>query len=297
MCAAIFAIACSTPLHGAELTMASRTRSQPVPGATIVGRAACKNSTWLLADSSELIEVREGLNAVVHAVAGLSNSDRPWGLACLTDDTLWTMASSRDLVRLDRTGRVQERFTVPLPRIALFAAGDRLLFQPLPIATGASALMTGPARQPAASRPWPGLTSHGASTREAQLAQNLVACGIAYERQVPCWFINQTEFTVSDGASARTVKLPTITIPEVDRAMPVRDIALAADKWFWYVLAGRDRVLGRPAGVRLVRAHEQLNGVSSIDLRPGARVILSATDSRCRVLLADGSIAEVAVTP
>jgi hypothetical protein len=208
------------------------------------------------------------------------------------------MASSHDLVRLDRKGRVQERVAVPLPRIALFAAGDRLLFQALPVASGASALMTGPPRQPAASRPWPGLTSHRASTREAQLAQNLVTCGIAYERQVPCWFIDQTEFTISDGAMARTVKLPSITIPVVDRAMPVRDIALAADKWFWYVLAGRrDAALGRAPGLRLIRAHEQLDGASSIDLRPGARVILSVTNSRCRLLLADGSIAEVSVTP
>ena len=291
-----FAVACSTHVHGEGLRIASRTAPAQVSDATIVGRATCQQSAWLLTDGNELIEVRNEHDVIVHNVAGLQPRDRPWGIACLNDGTLWTMASPRDLVRIDRTGRVQERLAVPLPRIALFAFGDRLLFQPMPIARGAAALMTSPARQPAASTPWPGLTSRGASTREAQLAQNLVTCGIADRQRVPCWFIDQMEFTISDGVVARSVRPAETTFPALDRGMPIRDVALAADGWFWYLVGGREAGVGRPSGLRLLRARETAGAALSIDLSPGGRVLLSATDSRCRLLLTDGSIVDVVGT-
>lgn len=290
-------ITVSTDVGAASLKVARVSPPGRVPEDTIVGHATCGGSSWLLTDANQLVEVHGNADAVTRAVLGFQVGDRPWGLACLSDGTLWTMAAPRALARLDRTGRVQERVSVQLPRIALFGAGERLLFQQLPIAFGAAALMTSPPRRPASVRPWPGLTSRTARTREEQLAQNLATCGIARETSVPCWFIDEMEFTISDGSAARAIKLPSVEMPMLDREMPVRDVALAPEGRFWYLVGGRDPEHGRRAGVRLVRGHEQSFEQLSIDLRPSARVLLSATASRCLLVAMDGSLVEIAVTP
>src|SRR5262249_40391757 len=81
-----------------------------VPASTIVGRSVCGDTAWLLTDWPELISVSiPQRTTVVREVAGIKASDQPWGLACLTDASLWTLVNPRTLARLTPGGVVQER--------------------------------------------------------------------------------------------------------------------------------------------------------------------------------------------
>ena len=266
-----------------------------VSAALIVGRAACADRTWLLTEGNRLIEI-DGANASVgtREIGGLGRGDRVWGLACLSDGGLWTMASPRSVARIDRTGRVQERVPVQLPRIELFAAGDRLLFQQLPTAPGVEVLATSPPRQSSTIRPWPGLIGRRATTREDQLTRNLVKCGLGLGDEVPCWFANEAAISVSSGRSARTIAVGWLRAGAIDRQTPIWDAALVPSGGFW-VLANETASRDRRAGTRLFLASERNGGRLSVDLKPAARLIVAASGTRCVLLLTDGSLIEVGV--
>jgi hypothetical protein len=267
-----------------------------VPDALIVGRATCRGATWLLTETSKLVEVANAdWTVTVRSIRGLRSSDKIWGLACLSDGTLWTLPSPETVARLDRSGEIVERISVPLPRVALFAAGDRLLFQQLPILPNVAALATSPPRQPATSRVWPGLVGRDAKRREDQIARNLVNCGLSRALSVPCWFADDPRFTISDGTSVSTVVSPAGT-PPADRAAPIWDVALTSADRYW-LLATSAAGPGPRAGARLFRAHERSGEQLSLELEPLARLVLSATESRCLLLTATGSVMEVVVQP
>jgi len=267
-----------------------------VPDALIVGRATCRGTTWLLTETGKLVEVADAdWTVTVRSIRGLRSSDNIWGLACLSDGTLWTLSSPGTVARLDRSGEIVERIRVPLPRVALFAAGDRLLFQQLPILPNVAALATSPPRQPATSRAWPGLVGRDAKRREDQIARNLVNCGLPRGLSVPCWFVDDPSFTISDGASVSTVASPTGT-PPADRAAPIRDVALTSADRYWLLATSAGGPVP-PAGTRLFRGHERSGEQLSLKLAPLARLMLSATESRCLLLTVTGSIMEVVVQP
>ncbi len=154
--ALVVATMLSSPRAGfAEVLAQHRVKSAGrIPASLIVGRATCQGTTWLLLDSGQLVEIAVASRAVtVHSVLGLFPSDRPWGLACLADGTLWTLASPRALARLSALGRIAERQNLRLPRIGLFSSGDRLLFQALPTVVSTPALASSPALAAARRRP------------------------------------------------------------------------------------------------------------------------------------------------
>ena len=279
-----------------QLRVARASAPGLVPGALIVGRATCRGTTWLLTETAKLVEIADAdWTVIVRPIRGLGSSDKIWGLACMSDGTLWTLPSPGTVARLDRSGAIVERIRVPLPRVALFAAGDRLLFQQLPILPRVAALATSPPRQPTTSRIWPGLIGRDAKRREDQIARNLVNCGLPRGPSVPCWFVDDPHFTISDGTSVSTVLSPASTLP-VNRAAPIRDVALTSAGWYWLLATSGD---GRvpPAGARLFRAREGSSEQLSLGLAPLARLLLSVTESRCLLLTLTGSIIEVVVQP
>jgi hypothetical protein len=230
------------------------------------------------------------------ALSGLTRGDKVWGLACLSDGTLWTMASPRSVARVDERGQVRERIPVHLPRVAMFGAGDRLLFQQLPSPPGVSVLATSPPREPTAIRPWAGLTTRTVSTRADQLARNLTNCGIGSGRWMPCWFADDLRFTISDGRSARVVALNGLHTGTLDKEAPIWDVALTPSDYVW-VLINLGGARDHRAGGRLVRAREGTSDVIAASLDPPARQILLASESRCLLLAADGSLVEVVAIP
>ena len=280
------------PALGSQLTKPSR----PLPDGLIVGRAVCGETAWLLTDTLHLVEVSTTRRrVVVHDVRGLDAEDRPWGLACLTDASLWTLSSPRSLARLGQNGQVVERIDLPSPRIALFAWRDRLLFQQLPMVVAAPALATSPPRQPSEGRRWPGLLGVPAPSRDDQLSENLVNCGIPAGLTVPCWFAGERRVSLSDGASARSQSFPFLTSSGVEQTAPIWDLALAGSDRLWLLAGVKNPVTGGRAGGRLIRTDRRGARPEPLDLKPLARVILSATDTSCWLLTVEGQFMEVSV--
>jgi len=288
LAAAIVATPAAT--SAAELKIARVLPTVEIPSGLIVGRAVCSDATWMLVEPSHLLQVgREGAVAT-RRVTGLAAMDRPWGLACLSDGTLWTMATWRTLARIDANGAIKERVDLHIPRSALFGVGERLLFQQAPPAPGTPALMTSPPRQPYAVKAWPGLTTPTGPS-------NLANCGVALNGMVPCWLVTATRFTISDGATFRSVDAVPPQSKWVDREAPIRDVALAGDDYFWIVVGGYDSTLGRPAGVRVVRGRVGTSEVLSLDLKSAARLIVRASAKSCLLLTVDGTLIEVDAMP
>jgi len=260
----------------------------------IIGRAACQSRTWLLTDARVLTSLSTSGDLVSSVpVAGLRADDRPWGLACLGDGSLWTLARPRALARLGDDGHVMERIDLPLPRVSLYGAGDRLLFQSLPIVAGQNALQTAAPRLPAVPRPWRGLTNRGGASAEHQIARNLVVCGMGDGRQTPCWFVGASRMSVADDVRERTVALESeIARAAADPEAPLHDAAVVGDAT-WVVFGGRQLPALRLAGARILHRSRADTSWSAIDLSPPARLIVSASPTSCVLLRTDGSVVEV----
>ena len=260
----------------------------------IVGRAVCQSRTWLLT-AARLLTALSASGEIVSTVplAGLRADDRPWGLACLTDGSLWTLAAPRALVRLGSDGRVLERVDLPLPRVALYSSGDRLLFQSFPVVAGQSTLQTSPPKQPSATRPWPGLTNRANASPQQQIAINLAVCGIGDGRETPCWFVGAPRLSMVDGERERMIALESeLARAAADPEAPLHDAAVAGDAT-WIVVGGRHPPALQLAGMRLLYRPRADASWAALDLSPPARVIVSATATSCVLLLIDGSTVEV----
>jgi hypothetical protein len=286
-----------SPRNGfAEVFAQHRVKSAGrIPDSLIVGRATCQGATWLLLQSAQLVEITVASRAItVHGVQGLFPTDRPWGLACLADGSLWTLASPRALARLNAQGRVAERQSLSLPRVGLFSSGARLLFQSLPTVVSTPALQSSPPRQPLDVHPWPGLLNRATAKRDDQLSYNLVNCGLAAGAFVPCWFANDGRISVSDGLSLWERSFAGLS-SRWDQTAPIWDVALGSSDRLWLLatVAAKDSAVGRRAGGRLIRLHLNNLKQAAVDLDPPARLILWASDTRCLMLTARGELLEV----
>ncbi|MBI3400140.1 MAG: hypothetical protein HY048_01870 [Acidobacteria bacterium] len=280
----------------AELRSATLTKPGLVPDALIVGRATCGWKSWLLTETPELIEIKIGVwTPAIRPIGGLKPAERVWGLACLSDGSLWTLATPRTVARIEPGGQIVERVDVVLPRIAVFGAGDRLLFQQLPLAPGAAALATSPPRQPQTVHAWPGLIGRTARTREDQLARNLVNCGIGVAALVPCWFADDRQFTVSDGSNGRRIGFAPLSSANVDSAAPIWDVALVDANRFWLLTSAPRRSATRTGGGRLYWS-DTGRPLLALDLTPLARVVVTASETRCVVVTIAGALMEIGVT-
>lgn len=265
------------------------------PATLIVGRAGCGSVTFLLTDSLQLVEVSPGALALtVRSTEGFGPGERPWGLACLDDGSLWTMADPNELAQLGRDGRVVGRVAVRPARVALFGIGDRLLYQELPLRVGAPALATSRPRRPGDEVPWPGLRSRRAGSREDELTRNLVTCGMPHGGSIPCWFADEDRVLVSSGAHVQQVDLEAIRPALADPMVPLWDVALVDDGAWVLGTAGRPEA-GHRVGGRLFRLDSQYRPRAWLDLAPAARLLVGASADRCVLLSVDGRLMEVTV--
>jgi len=266
----------------------------PVPLSPIVGRATCGQTMWALNRARQLIEIQATTRRVaVHPVRGFQPDARPWGLACVADGTLWTLETPHVLARLGSDGRVVDRVQLRLPRTALFAVGDRVVFHQLPTVSAAPLLASSLPQKPFEVRPWAGLTGRTASTEQEFFTHNLLNCGIAAGRSLPCWFADEGRLTISDGTTIRNVSIRTPPAATVDRTMPLWDAALVDSGTVW-VLASSSRLSdGRRAGGSLVRVDRAGVELPRIRLEPLARLIVLATDRVCTVLTTGGDLMEI----
>jgi len=232
-----FLLLAAQALHARQLT------SEPlISREVIVGRAACGGVTWLLTDVPQLIRIgRQGPTVSSSSLRGLQKDEKPWGLACLPGDELWTLAGSQALVRLDARGAVVERLPLDRPRLGIFSTGTRLVLQDPPSSRTRPLLASGLPRTLSAFVPWPSPLSQPAATREEVLHANLVNCGIAAAEYVPCWLATGTRLTISDGSVAHTTvqDLRFVRTGPHDESTPIWDVALAGESRVWVLASAR----------------------------------------------------------
>ncbi|HYM24546.1 MAG TPA: hypothetical protein VEU08_15120 [Vicinamibacterales bacterium] len=259
----------------------------PIIGdAAIVGRAACRGATWLLTVEGNLIQIApRAARTVAHAVPGLRASDRFWGLACLDDGSLWTLATAHVLARLSETGTILERRDLSLPHVELFAFRDRFVFLSLPVVNGRSVLATARRPDPEEVRPWTGLLARSASGGNPAAAINLVGCGISSVEGIPCWFSNESLLWIGDGIGSRTISVQS----------RVRDAALTSAGVLW-VLEQSDTVLrGRRVGDRVTAFDREGTRGASIPLLEPARLIVTADAETCVLLTVNGNLMQLSM--
>ena len=272
-------------------------RATPVVGkAVIVGRAQCAGEVWLLNESRQLIRVTPSETpptVTVYEVRGLSRDDRPWGLACLSDHSLWTLARPRALARLTRNGHVAERVTLLVPWIALFGAGDRVLFEPAPPLVASPVLATALPRLSGNGRPWPGLITQPTGTRAELLGRNLVACGLVSGSAVPCWFAGDTHVVLSDGIRSDRFSFASMRSADVDTSAPLRDIAFVGQGRIWLLPTSSRAERGQHAATHILLATPAGSETGRLALESPARLLLAASETRCLLLTVRGELLEV----
>jgi hypothetical protein len=262
----------------------------------IVGRTQCAAATWLLTDAPELTRVSIDSNAATTTpLRGLRQGEKPWGLACLSNGELWTLAAPEVLARLTVDGHIVERVRLDRPRLGLYSAGDRLLLQHLPAGAGAPLLA---ARLPRSVSPvalWPAPVSRHALSPEELLRANFVSCGIGVAGYVPCWLVNEARLAIGDGTRAHTSVRELRVTPggTVDDSTPVWDVALAGASRVWVLASARAGPRGFRVAARLMKSNRQGIDEESVELSPAARLILWAGDDRCVLLSANGQLVEV----
>jgi len=264
-----------------------------LPSSVIVGRSVCGDSTWLITDWPELIEVsRARQTAVVRPIKGFTVTDRVWGLACMSDGTLWTLINPRTLARLGVDGVVAERVGLAMPRLLLFAWVDRLLFMPLPMPVGQPLLATSAPRQ-TSTTPWPSFAGRDGPSRSSAVARNLISCGIGRGRDLPCWFADERRAIVADGTRATLLSFDTLDEPDVDKEAPIWDVALGGDDTVWLLVNTNAATGSHKAGGRLVLTDRRGNRRAALRLPKPARLLLGASPDRCLLLAVDGTLMEV----
>jgi hypothetical protein len=259
---------------------------------TIAGRSRCGDRTWLLNESRELIEISPtGTIASLHGLRGLSANERPWGLACLADRSLWTLAAPRTLTRIARDGSIAERVRLRAPWTALFGTGERLLFEPAPPVPGTPLLATTSPLYPEQTLAWSALVARSAANRIDVFMANLVNCGLPLGALVPCWFPEDAEVTRSDGRHTFRQGFGWLQANATKSSLPIHDVLYVARDRVW-VLSGAQSDRKHRAAGRLVLATVTGTLLGEARLTPPARLIVGATDVSCLLVTIDGAIVE-----
>jgi len=294
----------STLIVGALITapnVSPRLQVTPVPlqpavtQTVIVGRAVCGDSTWLLTKSADLIRLGRGSRTpTVRHVGELRRDDLFWGLACLEDGSLWTLATGHVLARVTTDGEIVERVAMAMPQVEVFGAQDRLVLLGLPIVANRPLLSVGLRGNPSAVRPWLGLIGRAGLGKSSNLPANFVGCGIGFASQIPCWFVDQSKVSISDGTIARELEMPWLAQRDIDQTAPIRDVALLPDGSMWVIAASSTASAdGRRVSRRLSRVTSSGAQGDSVPLSPAVRLIVRADKTTCFLLTETGSLLRV----
>lgn len=227
-----------------------------------------------------------------------------WGLARLTDGSLWTLKGRNAVIRLEADGRVSQVMQLAEPHAGLFAVSDRLVYQRA-VSTAGEPLLR-------AARPGAELTAwgelHGRSfpgfDRAQAAALNLVACGRSVVAERPCWFPDEAAvFVIAPDGHTRRMPLAGLTTvaPEVlltaeNPRRPVRDAYIDYRRRVW-VLSSGDRAAeanDRPGGWLLARYAPDGTPDGQVRLAEPARLILRVDAARVIVLAGSGQVSEIA---
>jgi hypothetical protein len=272
---------------------------------TLAGRANDDDAdpVRLLVAERDLVTIDLARRSFERHPLDLADTSSCWGLARLDDGTLWTVCDWRRLRRIDDGGKTMTEFPLDAAQVALFAAGDRLLFQRAEFVAPAQALVVG---KPGDARrePWSTLQTRAYKlARTSVAALNLVTCGNTRSAERACWFPDDPGVALID-REGRTRRMDLAGIPGVapevlltseNPARPVRDAFVDRAGGVWVVSAGTP-VPGAPeypGGWLLAHFARDGTPLDRMRLSEPARLILRADDRHLVLLLGSGYVAEV----
>lgn len=227
-----------------------------------------------------------------------------WGLARLSDGSLWTLIGWNTAAQVSAAGAIERTIDLPVAHLGLFGVGDRLIFQQASLPAGTPALFAARPGEPFRI-PWSDLTTRAfdALAAGAAAALNLVACGVSVTDEVPCWFPDEpvVALIARDGATRR-IELeglarvaPEALINAKFPPRPIRDIYVERGGSMWVLSSGEAPKGNKSArgGWILARYGPRGEPIDRRRLPEPARLILRAERGRALVLTGAGMVAEV----
>lgn len=227
-----------------------------------------------------------------------------WGLARLVDGSLWSIRGRTVVIRIEADGRVSREVPLSEPRLGLFAAGTRLIYQPAMPAPPGPALIAG-APGDVRTEPWSGLTTRifPGIARAQSAALNMVACGDSDGAERPCWFPHEAAVSlIGAGGDTRRIALaglaevaPEVLLTAENPARPVRDAYVDRRGRTWILSSGEPPpgAPELPGGWILARYAADGGAEGHTRLTEPVRLILRAGDEGVVVLTGSGHVGEV----
>ena len=299
------ALAAGSCRHSRLLTTPVRLFGPVIENEIIAGRAdeGSNRPVLVLVAERDLVSIDVEHRSATRRPLALAGASSCWGLARLSDGSLWTIRDWKTLRQISLSGDMVREYALDGAHAALFSAGDRLLFQRAEFVAPDQALIAG---RPGDGRrePWGTLQTRPYKlARTSVAALNLVTCGPTRAEERACWFPDDPAVALID-AGGRTRRLELAGIPHVrpevlltsdNPARPVRDAFVDRSGGLWIVSAGTSiEGTAQPAGGWLL-AHFTPAGapLERFNLTEPARLILEADTRHVVLLLGSGYVAEV----
>lgn len=282
-------------------------RFGPIPGlGTISGHVVEEGGARVMfvAGDASLVIVNTDAGTYREAALPCSGTNRCWGLARLTDGSLWTLKGMRVVMQVSRDGEVVRELSLEAAQLGVHGAGLRLVLQPGTLPAGQPVLFSGTVT--ALSRdPWSTMRarSFDALATGAAAALNLVSCGVSLSGEIPCWFPDEPMlFLVTESGVTRTLHLdglphaePELLINARVPQRPLRDVFVEPDGTIWVLSTGSPANASPdvPGGWLIARYGRHGEPIDRRQFPEPVRIILRAAHGRALVLTGAGMVSEV----
>ena len=269
----------------------------------IAGREEDADVIMLLVDRSIVhIDLRE--RRVSTTAIRTEAGETCWGLARLTDGSVWTLKGRTAVIRVESDGGVSRVMHLSEPHAGLFAAGDRLVYQRAVAAASEPALRAAaPGGQPTE---WSALRIRSVPgiARAQGSALSLVACGRSRVPERACWFPDEAAVALiaPDGTTRRIVLAglaevaPEVLLTAENPRRPVRDAYIDEQRRLWVLSSGEAPPDSPDVPGGWILARYRLDGTpdGQVRLAEPARLILRADNRAVILLTGSGHVGEVA---
>ena len=257
----------------------------------------------MLVAERDLVSIDVEHRSTTRRGLALADASSCWGLARLSDGSLWTIRDWKTLREISPAGDTLRELPLGGAQAALFGAGDRLLFQRAEFVAPDQALT---AARPGDDRhePWSTLQTRPYKlARTSVAALNLVTCGPTRAEERACWFPDDPAVALIDpSGSTRRLELagiphiaPEILLTSDNPARPVRDAFVDRSGGVWIISAGTPVEGTQPSPGGWLLAHFAPAGapLERLNLSEPARLILETDTRHIVLLMGSGYVAEV----
>ena len=261
-------------------------------------------SAMVVAGDGSLVAINMDASTYHAAALPCSGSNRCWGLARLSDGSLWTLKGMHTVLQVSREGRALREVPLETAQLGVHGVGLRLVLQPGALPAGQPVLFSGTVAG-LSPDPWSTMRARAfdALATGAAAALNLVSCGVSRTEEIPCWFPDEPAVSlISEFGATRTIVLdglphaaPESLINARVPQRPVRDVFVESDGTIWVISTGTPASASPdlPGGWLIARYGSHGEPIDRRQLPEPVRIILRAAHGRALVLTGAGMVSEV----